>query len=64
MGVVWQLQLFFMKRKPGCHAKTIRETSHAYDIVAITTKGKGGMGGKRKEKENRTSIFFCSKSPQ
>jgi len=65
MGVVWQLQLFFMERKPGCHTKTNRETSHAYDIVVITTKGERGDGGAREKKKKTVhQILFCSKSPQ
>jgi hypothetical protein len=51
MGVLWQLQLFFMKRKPGCHTQTNRETSHAYNIVVITTKGeRGDWGGQEKRR--------------
>jgi hypothetical protein len=40
-----------MKRKPGCHTKTSRETSHAYDTIAITTKGERGDGGQEKRKQ-------------
>jgi len=53
-----------MKRKLGCHAKNNMETSHAYDILVITTKGgKGGMGGKRKEKETSTSDILLHQIP-
>jgi hypothetical protein len=59
---VWQLQLFFTKRKPGCHAKNNKETSHAYDILVITTKGE--RGAREKKKKTVHQIFFCIKSPQ
>jgi len=63
MRVVWQLQLFFMKRKPGCHTKTNRETSHAYDIVVITTKGEGGDGGQEKRRRKQYIRYSFAANP-
>jgi hypothetical protein len=52
-----------MKRKQGCHTKTNRETSHASDIVVITTKGERGDGGQEKENENSTSDILVQQIP-
>jgi len=61
--VVWQLQLFFTKRKPGCHAKNNRETSHAYDILVITTKGERGVEGQEKRKRKQYIRYSFASNP-
>jgi len=40
------------------HTKNNRETSHAYDILVITTKGERGDGGQEKKRKRKQYIRY------